>query len=65
MVLALDNDVKALAALGLSERLTFEGMKQAAARIFETMRASLRPIAISLASRRCVSLPKLYMLLPI
>ena len=34
---ALDNDEKALAALGLAERLTFEGMEQAAARIFETI----------------------------
>ena len=34
---ALDNDAKALATLGLSERLTFEGMEQAAARIFETI----------------------------
>ena len=38
---ALDNDAKALAALGLSERLTFEGMEQAAARIFETIYSNL------------------------
>ena len=34
---ALDNDAKALGAIGLGERLTFEGMEQAAARIFETI----------------------------
>ena len=36
-----DNDAKALAALGLSERLTFEGMEQVAERIFETIYRNL------------------------
>ena len=44
---ALDNGEKALAALGLSEHLTFDGIEQAAARIFETI------YRISLASGRC------------
>ena len=38
---ALDNDEVALAALGLSEHLTFQGMEQAAARSFETIYCDL------------------------
>ena len=37
LIRALDNDEKVLAALGLSKCLTFEGIEQEAARIFETI----------------------------